>query len=270
MTLLPDSLEPARAALAAARATPRRHVAVKLALDALERLIGELEQARRPRPVPFLSPLTPPATRLDLIPRQEHAKRAAEVSLVGLHPITLIGYGDAADALALASWVNAYVPGLATVVRPCPCGNRGDLLLACHCTPEAIRAYRARPDVAALLAAEIVVEVPARLDAISLRPGEPEERVLERVAAARLRQISDERVDADGKSYVPQLLDAGSAAMLRAAMRALPLSGMRVRGVLRVAASIARLADAGQIGPAHLAEALTYRSHLAGEDSSDV
>lgn len=269
MTFLPDSLDAARAALGAARATPRRQAAVTLALDALERLIRDAEQARRPRPVPFLSPLTPPATRLDMIPRLEHAKRAAEVSLVGLHPITLIGYGDAADALALASWVNAYVPGLATVVRPCPCGNQGDPLLACRCTPEAIRAYRARPDVAALLAAEIVVTVPARLETVSLRPGEPDERVLERVAAARPRQVSDERVDTDGKGYVPQLLDAGSAAMLRAAMRALPLSGMRVRGLLRVAASIAKLADADQIHPAHLAEAINYRSRLEGEDSSD-
>lgn len=270
MRLLPDSLDTARAALAAARATPRRQATISTALDALERLIGELEQARRPRPVPFLSPLTPPATRLDMLPRQEHVKRAAEVSLVGPHPISLIGYGDTADALAVAGWVNAYVPGLAIVLRPCPCGNQGDPLLACRCTPEAIRAYRARPDVAALLVADIVVEVPACLETISLRPGEPDERVLERVAAARPRQIKDERVDADCKPFVPQLLDAAAASLLRAAMRQLPLSGMRVRRLLRVAASIAKLADADEIRAAHVAEALQYRNRLNGEDSSDA
>lgn len=270
MTLLPDSLDTARAALDAARDAPRRQVNVTAALASLERLIWELEQARRPRPVPLLSPVTPPATRLDMLPRQEHVKRAAEVGLVGLHPITLIGYGDSADALTVAAWVNAYVPGLATVVRPCPCGNHGDPLLPCLCTPEAIRAYRAQPDVAALLAADIVVEVPAHLTSVSLRPGEADERVLERVAAARPRQVNDERADADGKSYVPQLLDAGAAGILRAAMRALPLSGMRVRNLLRVAASIAKLAAAEQIHAAHVAEALQYRSRLTGEESTDA
>ncbi|WP_322489415.1 hypothetical protein [Chloroflexus sp.] len=265
-----DPLDTARAALVAARATPRRQATVSAALDALERLIWEADQARRPRVIPFLSPLTPPVTRLDMIPRQEHVKRTAEVSLVGLHPIRLIGYGDAAEALAVAAWVNAYVPGLATVVRPCPCGNQGDPLLACGCTPEAIRAYRAQPDVAALLAADIVVDVPAHLTSISLHPGEPDEHVLERVAAARLRQVNDERVDADGKPFVPQLLDGGAANLLRAAMRSLPLSGRRVRSLLCVAASTAKLADAPEIRPAHLAEALQYRNRLTGEDSTDA
>ena len=266
----PDPLDTARAALATARTTPRRQVAVSAALDALERAIFALDQARRPRPLPLVSPATPPATRLALIPRQAHGKRALEVSLTGLHPACLIACGDPADAFALAGWLNAYAPGQATVVRPCPCGNSGDPCLPCRCAPEAIMAHLAQPNVSLALMADMVVEVPGQLATISLNLGEPDERVLERVAAARLRCVQDERVDADGVPFVPTLTDGGAMNLLRAAMRQLPLGGMRVRRLLNVATSIAKLAAAPVIGPAHIAEALQYRNRLPGEERPDA
>ncbi len=262
----PDFLDSARAALAAARATPRRQAVVSAALDALERLIAELEQARRPRPRPLLSPLTPPATRLDMIPRQEHAKRALEVCLTGAtHSLTLIARGDPADAYALAGWLNAYAPGRATIVRPCPCGNYGEPRLACICTPEAITAHLARPDVAQAMLADIVVTVPPPA-AISLTPGEPDERVVERVAAARLRQVQEERIDLDSQPFVIALTDSAATNLLRAAVRQIPMSGMRLRQMLAVAASIAKLAGEPVIKASHLAEAFNYRPRMQGEE----
>jgi len=261
----PDFLDSARAALAAARATPRRQAVVSTALNALEQAIALLDQARRPRPVPLLSPLTPPATRLDMIPRQEHAKRAVEVAAVGLHRVTLIARGDPADAYALAGWLNAYVPGAATIVRPCPCGNYGEPRLACVCTPEAITAHLARPDVTQAMLADIVVTVPPPAT-ISLEPGEPDERVIERVAAARLRQVQEERVDIDKQPFVISLTDSAASSLLRAAFRSIPMSGMRLRQMLAVAASIAKLANEPVIKASHLAEASSYRPRLPGEE----
>lgn len=261
----PDFLDSARAALAAARATPRRQAVVSAALDALEQAITLLDQARRPRPRPLLSPLTPPATRLDMIPRQEHAKRALEVAAVGLHRVTLIARGDPADAYALAGWLNAYTPGRATIVRPCPCGNYGEPRLACVCTPEAITAHLARPDVAQAMLADIVVTVPPPA-AISLTPGEPDERVVERVAAARLRQVQEERVDLDSQTFVITLTDSAATNLLRAAVRQIPMSGMRLRQMLAVAASIAKLAGEPVIKASHLAEAFNYRPRMQGEE----
>jgi len=261
----PDFLDSARAALAAARATPRRQAVVSAALDTLERLIAELEQARRPRPKPLLSPLTPPATRIDMIPRQEHVKRALEIAAVGIHQVTLIACGDPADAYALAGWLNAYVPGRATIVRPCPCGNYGDARLTCICTPEAITAHLARPDMAQAMLADIVVTVPPPAT-ISLASGEADERVVERVAAARLRQVQEERVDLDNQPFVITLTDSAASSLLRAAVRQIPMSGMRLRQMLAVAASIAKLAGEPVIKASHLAEAFNYRPRLAGEE----
>lgn len=259
----PDALATARAALDAARTTPRRAATVSAALDALERLITAQEQARQPRLVPLVSPLTPPAMRLALVPRQEHAKRAIEVALVGLHRVTLIARGDPADAAALAAWLTAYAPDTATVVRPCPCGNHDDPRLPCGCTPEAIIAHLARPDVAQALLAEIVVTMPPPAT-MSLALGEPDEHILARVAAARTRRVPDERVDAD-QPFVAQLTDPGARSLLRAALRDIPMSGVRLRQMLAVAASIAKLAAAPTITASHLAEALQYRPRLPGE-----
>lgn len=259
-------LDVARAALAAARATPRRQAVVSQALDALERLIRELEQARTPRPVPLVSPMTPVAHRLDLIPRQEHVKRALEVALIGQHPVTLIAAGDPADAHTLAGWLNAYAPGLAQVIRPCPCGNFGHPALACACDDAAITAHRESLPVAAARLADLVVAVPPP-GMVSLRLGEPDEQVLERVAAARLRTVAEERVTADGGTAIVQLRDGGAQSLLTAAMRQMPmLSGVRVRQLVAVAASIARLSAAAQISASHLAEAVQYVPRQPGED----
>jgi predicted ATPase with chaperone activity len=261
----PDFLDTARAALAAARATPRRLAVVSAALDALEDVITRLDQARRPRPNPLLSPVTQPATRLDMIPRQEHAKRALEVAIVGVHRVTLIARGDPADAYALADWLNAYMPGAATVVRPCPCGNYGDPRLPCVCSQEAIIAHLARPLVAQAMLADIVVTVPTPAT-ISLEPGEPDERVIERVAAARLRQVQEERVDTDNQPFVLILTDVAAGSLLRAAFRQIPMSGIRLRQMLAVAASIAKLGNEPVIKASHLAEAFNYRPRLPGEE----
>ena len=251
-------LTTARESLTAARATPRRQAAVTAALDALERALALLDAARRPRPIPLVSPLTPPTTRLDMIPRQEHVKRALEVALVGSHTVTLIAEGDPGDAFALAGWLNAYQPDTARVVRPCPCGNKGSDRAVCHCSADARLAYQAQPEIVQALLADLIITVP-NIMAFPDTRGEPDERVQERVASARRRTVAEERVDPDQRPFVSTLHDSAATSLLKAAIRQLPMSGTRIRQMLAVAGSIAKLADAPQIGAAHLAEAFVYR-----------
>ena len=68
--------------------------------------------------------------------------------------------------------------------------------------------------------------------------------------------------DADmGPGHVRRLcaLDGAAQSVLRAAMTQLSLSARAYHRVLKLARTIADLAYADQIGPAHLAEALQYQ-----------
>jgi predicted ATPase with chaperone activity len=58
-------------------------------------------------------------------------------------------------------------------------------------------------------------------------------------------------------------LEATSQRLLSAAIRQLQLSTEQVSRVLAIAQSVAQLADRKAIAPAHLAEALQYRSRIA-------
>ncbi|MBN1667920.1 MAG: magnesium chelatase, partial [Anaerolineales bacterium] len=59
-------------------------------------------------------------------------------------------------------------------------------------------------------------------------------------------------------------LDASGRALMKTAMAQLQLSARAYHRVLKLARSIADLAGAAQISPAHLAEALQYRPKVGG------
>jgi magnesium chelatase family protein len=97
--------------------------------------------------------------------------------------------------------------------------------------------------------------------------GEPSSAVRARVAAARERQAarfhgSRLLTNADmGPAEVRRYcgLDGASQRLMQAAMRQLHLSARAYHRVLKLARTIADLAGAEEIGPAHLAEAIQYR-----------
>ena len=101
----------------------------------------------------------------------------------------------------------------------------------------------------------------------SERQGEPSSAVRERVSAARVRQSERFRrtrmlTNADmGPSEVRRhcALDGAGQRLMQAAMRQLHLSARAYHRVLKLARTIADLAGAADIGPAHLAEAIQYR-----------
>ncbi len=191
-------------------------------------------------------PPTEPQAFAD-ISGNEHAKRAAEVALAGHHSIAFIG-GEEAEALA--AWCAQH--GLtAFSIRPCLCGNYEHPVRECVCSPRQIMRYRASQRVRQALAADLVIEtVHPSADGIMRnmrgQKGEPEERLLQRVAQAQAHP------------YVPDDLNEASHALLRAFIKQLHPPAARIRRMCRVAAAIARLAQDDRIQTHHLAEALQY------------
>jgi magnesium chelatase family protein len=176
---------------------------------------------------------------------------------------------------------------LVGAMNPCPCGYYGDSLKACTCSAGTVTKYQKRISGPLLDRIDIHIEVP-RVEYEKLsdsRLGEPSSSIQARVEGAREIQRRRFAERAQQNSEKPRQ-DHGSAALLpvacnadmgpaevrlfcslddtcRALMRSatsqLQLSARAYHRTLKLARSIADLAGADQIGPAHLAEALQYR-----------
>ena len=132
----------------------------------------------------------------------------------------------------------------------CPCGARGDPAATCSCSPQRLSSFRDKLSRALLDRFDLVVVVPrARAAELAAPAGEPSAPVRERVVAARAALL-ERRVSRTAAA--DELLDR--------AVERLPLSGRGRARVARVARTIAALADAHEVRPEHVAEALSYRS----------
>ena len=154
-------------------------------------------------------------------------------------------------------------------MNPCMCGYRGDPLHECRCTPLQVQQYRNRLSGPLRDRIDLIVDVPAvPLSALTAAPtGESSAIVRERVVEARARQAArfeDTPVRVNAALHGRALrrhcaLDAKGSRLLETAIRRLALSARGYDRVLKVARTIADLADADQIDATHLAEALQYR-----------
>ncbi len=97
--------------------------------------------------------------------------------------------------------------------------------------------------------------------------GETSGAIRERVEAARARQRERFRGTkrtchaemGPGEVREPFRVGAAAAGLLKAATQQLQLSARGYHRVLKLARTIADLAGSGEIGPAHVAEAVQYR-----------
>ena len=156
---------------------------------------------------------------------------------------------------------------LIAAMNPCPCGYLGDPSGRCRCSPDQIRRYRAKISWPLLDRIDMHVEVPNMTGAILRRDGggngETSGDVRERVIRARERQrrragkpnhkLSSREVE----RFCP--LDAQQTRLLEEAIAKFNLSARALHRIIKLARTIADLADSEGIGMEHLTEAITYR-----------
>jgi magnesium chelatase family protein len=139
---------------------------------------------------------------------------------------------------------------LVATMNLCPCGARGDPGSECSCTVQRLAAYRGKLSRALLDRFDLMIAVPRpRSDELAAGPGEPSERVAERVASAH-----------ELLAVAPLRRTADADALLTRAVDTLPLSGRGRARVARVARTIAALAGSEEVRPDHLGDALAYRA----------
>jgi magnesium chelatase family protein len=155
-------------------------------------------------------------------------------------------------------------------MNPCPCGYRGSRANDCRCDDATVAKYVAKLSGPLLDRIDLHVTV-GRVsfeEMMGSSPIESSQTIRSRVEAART--IARERLDPHGIACNAQIaaadvrrlcaLDRSSLSLLQSAMARGSVSARAFDRVARVARTIADLADAPEIGRAHVAEALLYRS----------
>lgn len=155
-------------------------------------------------------------------------------------------------------------------MNPCPCGHFGNPVKACRCTPDQIARYQARLSGPLLDRIDVQVEVPAVLPEVLARSpdGETSEQIAQRVGLARERQrrrqgCLNAGLDAQGMDdfVAPEPV---ALQFLQSACTRLGWSGRAFHRVLKLARSIADLADQATVSQSHVAEAIQYRRVIQG------
>ena len=159
---------------------------------------------------------------------------------------------------------------LVASMNPCPCGYLGDARHACKCSPMQIERYMSRISGPLLDRIDLHIEVPAvAFNELSATADGTSSAVMrEQVHKARLAQRERFGVDnhrLNSRMTTRQLrkfcaLDQEGRSLLQTAMDELGLSARAHDRILRVARTIADLEGETSLKPAHVMEAIGYRS----------
>ena len=155
---------------------------------------------------------------------------------------------------------------LIAAMNPCPRGYDCDLRANCSCTPEQQARHRARLSAPLLDRIDLHVEVLRQPQAM-LKPTQPIEA--SQAVRARVYQARDRQLNRQGKlnahltpreveAYCP--LTEADGRLLDQAITRFGLSTRAYHRILKVARTIADLAESGQITTPQVAEAISYRA----------
>jgi magnesium chelatase family protein len=159
---------------------------------------------------------------------------------------------------------------LVAAMNPCPCGNAGNPRQPCTCSEIQVQKYMSRISGPLLDRIDIHIECPQvkYQELASERRGETSEIIRARVVAARERQQQRFRARRDLHCNASMnsrditrycAVDDGCKELLRRASQNLGLSARAYDRILKVARTIADLADNNTIRPEHISEAIQYR-----------
>ncbi len=158
---------------------------------------------------------------------------------------------------------------LVAAMNPCPCGYFGDPKRSCRCAPGQVERYRQRISGPLLDRIDIHVEVPAVefKELASQEAAEPSADIRVRVESARAiqqkRYLGSTTCNARMSSRQIKThctLNEDSTELLKMAMSSLHLSARAYDRILKVARTIADLAESESITTEHLSEAIQYRT----------
>ena len=157
-------------------------------------------------------------------------------------------------------------------MNPCPCGYLGHPKRECKCTERQIRKYRARISGPILDRIDLHVHVPAveveKLSLVSSTGNQPTSKETRKkvIAARKIQQkrFNGERIYTNsrmGNKLVKKYcqLTPDTEGILRLAVEKFDLSARSYFRLIKVARTIADLADSADIAVPHLAEALQYK-----------
>lgn len=154
---------------------------------------------------------------------------------------------------------------LIAAMNPCPCGYLGHFNNKCRCTPDNIARYKAKISGPLLDRIDMHIEVPAlkqeELTAVTV--SENSITIKARVENARNAQLvrQGKANTALGTKEIEQYcqLDEAGQHLLKTAITKMSLSARAYHRILKLARTIADVANEASIQPNHVAEALQYR-----------
>ncbi|MBF0485654.1 MAG: ATP-binding protein, partial [Candidatus Omnitrophica bacterium] len=152
----------------------------------------------------------------------------------------------------------------------CPCGYLGDRTRTCRCSVTSVRRYLNKISGPLLDRIDIHLDVPAlkTQELLSAPQGENSTMIRQRVLktrACQLKRFKNTPVTSNAR-MTPKLLkthcslDKECRDLMGQAIEGLGLSARAHDKILKVARTIADMAESEKIKPEHLAEAISYRN----------